>query len=141
MSAAMDPSAVRIMLAEDNPGDVLLFREALKNSAFPYELRVAEDGQKALAMVRRMAAGQDLPHPDLIVLDVNLPKHNGDEVLRQIRAEQALSHIPVIVLTSSAAPRDQALVHGLGVNRYIQKPSDLEQLLEIGKVIEDMLRR
>jgi CheY-like chemotaxis protein len=126
----------KILLAEDNPGDVRLFCEALESRSLPFELTVAIDGEKAIAIV-------DNPSPkqlDLIVLDVNLPRHKGDEVLRHVRAAPYLSKVPVIVLTSSAAPADQAVATWLGADLYIRKPSDLEELLEVAKVIEDILR-
>jgi len=125
------------LLAEDNPGDVRLFCEALESRAVPFELTVATDGEKAIAIVDNASPKQ----LDLIVLDVNLPRHKGDEVLRHIRSEPSLSKVPVIVLTSSAAPADQATAFWLGADLYIRKPSDLEELLEVAKVIEDMLRR
>ena len=79
--------------------------------------------------------------PDLIVLDVNLPRHNGDEVLRQIRSRKALSDTPVIMLTSSTSPADQAVAVGLGANLYIQKPSDLDELQTIGTLVRQLLKR
>ena len=114
----------RIWLAEDNPGDVRLFCESLKNQGVTFDLTVAEDGEKAIALVDSAA---ETSQPDLIVLDVNLPRHNGDEVLRQIRSRKELRGTPVIMLTSSASPADQARAGGLGANLYIQKPSDLEE--------------
>jgi two-component system, chemotaxis family, response regulator Rcp1 len=128
----------RILLAEDNPGDVRLFREALDSLALTFELIVAEDGQKAIAILKNTEGPQAL---DLIVLDVNLPRHTGDEVLRQVRAEPSLASIPVIVMTSSEAPADKAAATWLGADLYIRKPSDLEELLEVAKVIEKVLMR
>ena len=133
------PAPFKILLAEDNPGDVRLFREALESRALAFDLLVAEDGQKAIAMVRSVCSEQ--MRLDLIVIDVNLPRHKGDEVLRQIRSEPSLSKVPVIVMTSSAAPADQAAATGLGADLYIRKPSDLEQLLEVAKGIEELLYR
>jgi two-component system, chemotaxis family, response regulator Rcp1 len=132
-------SMFRILLAEDNPGDVLLFQEALKSRDFPFELVVAGDGQQAIAMVRDVASGG--PRPHLIVLDVNLPRRNGGEVLRQIRLEPGLAGIPVVMLTSSSSPLDRATADGLGANLYLQKVSDLDGLYRLGDVIEDILRR
>jgi CheY-like chemotaxis protein len=129
----------RILLAEDNPGDVLLFQETMKGRNLPCEIVVAEDGHKAIALLT--AANAASARPDLIVLDVNLPKHNGDDVLRAIRDQDSLAHIPVIMLTSSASPADKAAATKLGANLYIQKSSDLEELLEVGKVVEGILRR
>ena len=128
----------RILLAEDNPGDVLLFREALKTCTFQFELVVAENGQKAMEMVKNhVAAGPGL---DLAVLDVNLPKYNGDEVLRQIRLDPAICGLPVIMLTSSSWPADQKKAEELGATLFLQKPSTLDQLLEIAKIIEEVLQ-
>jgi chemotaxis family two-component system response regulator Rcp1 len=130
------------LLAEDNPGDVRLFREALDSLALSFELIVAEDGEKAIALVKNKSGDTSGNRAlDLIVLDVNLPRHKGDEVLRQVRAEPALGNIPVIVMTSSDAPADKAAAAWLGADLYIRKPSDLEELLEVAKVIEKMLRR
>jgi chemotaxis family two-component system response regulator Rcp1 len=129
----------KILLAEDNPGDVRLFCEAMDSRAVAFELMVAKDGEQAIAMVQGASGGRQ--KLDLIVLDVNLPRHKGDEVLRHVRAEPSLREVPVIVLTSSAAPADQATATGLGADLYISKPSDLEELLEVAKVIEDVLKR
>jgi len=129
----------RILLAEDNPGDVLLFREALKSCSFPCELLVAENGQKAIEMVRNHSEAGSGGRLDLAVLDVNLPKHNGDEVLRQIRLEPALSSLPVVMLSSSSWPADEQRAGELGATLFLQKPSALDQLLEIAKIIEGLL--
>lgn len=127
------------MLAEDNPGDVLLFQEALKSRGIACDLQVADDGHKAMAMLHAVIDG-DGATPDLIVLDVNLPKHNGDAVLREVRSRDSLAGIPVIMLTSSASPLDREAAMKLGASLYIQKSSDLDELLEIGRVVEDILR-
>jgi two-component system response regulator len=127
----------RILLAEDNPGDVLLLREALADSAINCELMVAEDGQKAIDLLQAVAADDRLP--DLIILDVNLPKHNGGEVLARVRGDAAFAEVPVLMLTSSASPADQATASRLGANLYIQKPSDLDAFLGLGKVISTIL--
>ena len=128
----------RILLAEDNPGDVLLLREALANSAIICELMVAEDGQKAIELLQTVAA-DPTRLPDLIILDVNLPKHNGGEVLAHARGDAAFADVPVLMLTSSASPADQETASRLGANLYIQKPSDLDAFLGLGKVISTIL--
>jgi DNA-binding response OmpR family regulator len=104
-----------------------------------FELAVAGDGQQANAMVRDVIAGGPLPH--LIVLDVNLPRINGSEVLRQIRLEPGLAGIPVVMLTSSSSPIDRVTADGLGANLYLQKASDLDGLYRLGHIIEDILRQ
>ena len=124
-----------ILLAEDNPGDVLLFREALNHSGLPCNLVVASDGQKAMALLDAKPSW----HPHLIVLDVNLPKYNGDAVLSYVRGHPHLADIPVIMLTSSASPADRSSAIELGASLYIQKSFDLDELLEIGRTIEKLL--
>jgi CheY-like chemotaxis protein len=128
-----------ILLAEDNPGDVLLFREALNNHGLPCNLVVAADGQKAIALLGDEAGGSWLP--DLIVLDVNLPKDNGEAVLRYLRRQPRLKSVPVIMLTSSSSPTDRATAMDLGANLYLQKSSDLNELLNLGKIVEGVLTR
>ena len=128
----------RILLAEDNPGDVLLLRETLADSAIICELIVAEDGQKAITLLQTLATDAT-QRPDLIILDVNLPKHNGGEVLAHVRGDAAFADVPVLMLTSSASPTDQATASRLGANLYIQKPSDLDAFLGLGNVIRTIL--
>jgi CheY-like chemotaxis protein len=131
----------KILLAEDNPGDVLLLQQALQMRDVPCIVEVAEDGHRAIAMVRdrAWAGGESLP--DLIVLDVNLPKRAGSEVLEQIRAVPAFSRVPVIIFTSSASPADQQRAVELGANLYLQKPSDLDDLLAVAEVIAEILTK
>lgn len=131
---------MRIVLAEDNPGDVLLFREALRQSKLPYELVVAEDGEKALKLLEK-AAQADGGSPDLIVLDVNLPKRSGQDVLKWVRNNPGLAKIPVMMLTSSASPDDKARSMQLGANLYVQKSSDLQDILEIGSTVQGLLKK
>ncbi|MGB6942889.1 MAG: response regulator [Bryobacteraceae bacterium] len=138
-----------ILLAEDNPGDVLLFREALASRELPCNVVVAADGQKAMTLLGGAPGGEpgdalieaQTWQPHLIVLDVNLPKLNGDTVLRYIRGQPRLESVPVIMLTSSASPADRAAALDLGANLYLQKSSDLDELLEVGKIVEAILGR
>jgi len=123
-----------ILLAEDNPGDVLLFREALNTQGVLCNLAVASDGRKAISLLE-----SDSYRPDLIVLDVNLPKDNGDAVLRHIRNQEWLKTVPVIMLTSSASPTDQASALAHGATLYLQKSSDLNELLDFGKTVQSVL--
>jgi CheY-like chemotaxis protein len=122
-----------IFLAEDNPADVYLLREALAaESADDIQVVVAQDGEEALDFVERRGAFRDAARPDLIILDLNLPKSDGSDVLRSIRESSELSSIPVVILTSSDSPRDRAAVERLGANHYITKPSDLDAFLALG---------
>jgi chemotaxis family two-component system response regulator Rcp1 len=129
----------KILLAEDNPGDVLLFREALNQQGLRFNLVVAADGEKAIGLLPDEAGSSG--RPDLIVLDVNLPKANGDVVLRHIRRQPWLNSVPVIILTSSSSPADRAVAMDLGATLYLQKSSDLNQLLDFGRVVEAVLSR
>ena len=129
----------QILLAEDNPGDVLLFREALNSRELPCNVIVAGDGQKAIALLEGEGDGRERWRPDLIVLDVNLPKYNGDAVLRHVRRQPWLEGVPVIMLTSSPSPADRAAAIDLKASVYLQKSSDLDELLEVGKIVEAVL--
>jgi CheY-like chemotaxis protein len=129
----------QILLAEDNPGDVLLFREALNSRELPCNVIVAGDGQKAIALLEGEGDRRERWRPDLIVLDVNLPKYNGDAVLRHVRRQPWLEGVPVIMLTSSPSPADRAAAIDLKASVYLQKSSDLNELLEVGKIVEAVL--
>lgn len=128
-----------ILLAEDNPGDVLLFQEALRTSDIKCELTVAQDGEKALNILEARSQGSDGAGPDLIVLDINLPRRSGQDILRWVRANQAFAKVPVIMLTSSASPEDKTTALQLGANLYVQKSSDLDELFEIGRTVQELL--
>lgn len=129
-------NAIEILLVEDNPGDVRLTEEALKESKIAVNMRVANDGIEALAMLRREGQHADLPAPDLILLDLNMPKMDGREVLRLIKTDEHFKRIPVVVLTTSAAEQDIVKAYDLHANCYITKPVDLNQFIEIVKSIE-----
>ena len=129
--------AAKILLVEDNPGDVRLTREALKEGKILNEVSVAEDGVEALAFLRRQGRYSDAARPDLILLDLNLPKKDGREVLEEIKCDDGLKQIPVVVLTTSAAERDILRAYNLHANCYITKPVDLEQFIKVVQLIED----
>ena len=117
---------VQILLAEDNPADVYLIEEALREHKVPFRITVAEDGEAAMAMV---ASGE--VQPDLILLDLNMPKRSGGEVLTHIRAQPHCRTTPVIVLTSSDSPADREEALRLGATSYIRKPTGLDEFLQI----------
>ena len=129
--------AARILLVEDNPGDVRLTMEALKEGKILNEVRVVEDGVEALDFLHRVGKYADAPRPDLILLDLNLPRKDGREVLAEIKEDEALKKIPVVVLTTSAAERDILRAYNLHANCYITKPVDLDQFIAVVKGIED----
>src|SRR6267143_494508 len=128
---------VDILLVEDNPGDVRLMREALREAKFQNELYVAEDGVEAIAFLRRQGKYAGAVRPDLILLDLNLPRKDGLEVLAEIKEDADLKRIPVVVLTTSQAEADILRAYNLHANCYINKPVDIEQFLTVVKSIED----
>ena len=128
-----------ILLAEDNPADVYLIREALREHGVDCTLRVASDGTDVLRIIcpeRSQAEGARL---GLIILDLNLPRHDGIEILQRLRDTPALAHVPVVILTSSDSPRDRLLANQLGATCYLRKPSSLEQFLSLGAVFKNLL--
>ena len=128
---------IDILLVEDNPGDVRLTREALKEGKVLNELHVVGDGEEALAFMRREGKHAQAVRPDLILLDLNLPKKDGREVLAEIKEDPALRRIPVVILTVSKAEEDIIKTYDLHANCYITKPVDLEQFIQVVKSIED----
>ncbi len=128
---------IDILLVEDNPGDVRLTVEALRDSKVRNKLYVAKDGMEATAFLRREGKYADAPHPDLILLDLNLPKKDGPEVLAEIKEDPALKHIPVVILTSSKAEEDIIKTYNLHANCYVTKPIDLEQFMMVVNSIRD----
>jgi two-component system response regulator len=131
-----DVQGIEILLVEDNPGDVRLTREALKDGKIVNNLHVAEDGVDALAFLRREGKYHNAVRPELILLDLNLPKKDGREVLAEIKADKELKRIPVVVLTSSAAEQDIVKSYNLHANCYVTKPVDLDQFINVVKSIE-----
>jgi len=128
---------VEILLVEDSPGDVRLTKEALKDSKVANNLTVAEDGVEAMALLRREGKYAESVRPDLILLDLNLPRKDGRQVLEELKADEALKSIPVIILTTSQADEDIIRTYNLHANCYITKPVDLDKFLEVVRTIED----
>ena len=128
---------IEILLVEDNPGDVRLTVEVLKEGKMLNRLSVVHDGVEALAFLRREGQYANAVRPDLIMLDLNLPKKDGREVLAEIKADQKLRVIPVVILTTSQAEQDILKSYNLHANCYIIKPVDLEQFIMVLKLIED----
>ena len=133
MPTAVPP--IEILLVEDNPADVRLTREALKEALTPSRLHVAEDGVKAMSFLRG-EEGRKQPKPDLILLDLNLPRKDGREVLDEIKRDETLKHIPVVILTTSQAELDILRSYQLRANAYITKPVDLDQFFHTMKSID-----
>lgn len=128
---------VEILLVEDNPGDVRLTIEALKEGRVRNRLSVARDGVEAIAFLRRQGPHAQAPRPDLILLDLNLPRRDGREVLADIKDDAVLRRIPVVVLTTSKAEEDILRTYDLHANCYITKPVDLEQFIAVVRSIDD----
>ena len=133
----MMPHVAEILLVEDNPGDVALIRRALGTAKLTNTLHVVTDGEAALRFLRREAEYAGVPVPDLMLLDLNIPRIDGREVLRRMRADPATSTIPVVVLTSSKAEQDIVETYDLKANCYITKPVDLDQFFSIVRSVEN----
>ncbi|MFI9408189.1 response regulator [Nocardia sp. NPDC052316] len=128
---------IDILLVEDDPGDELMTREAFEDNKIGNTLHVAHDGQEALDFLYRQGEYAEAPRPDLILLDLNLPRYDGRQVLERIKADPDLSHIPVVVLTTSAAEEDILRSYKLHANAYVTKPVDLDQFVAAIKHIDD----
>ena len=127
---------VEILLVEDNPGDVRLTTEALRRGRVANRLHVVDDGDKALAFLRREGEYADAPRPGIVLLDLNLPGLDGRDVLAEVKSDPALRRLPVIVLTTSSADRDIAKSYDLGANCFISKPVALDEFLDVIKSFE-----
>lgn len=130
---------LNVLLAEDNRGDVLLVREALAEHDIPSELHVMRDGGEALDYIARIGQTSHTPCPDLMLLDLNLPKADGLAILAEFRKHPECTHTPVIVISSSDAPRDKERAGALGITRYFRKPSDLDEFLKLGEVVREVI--
>jgi chemotaxis family two-component system response regulator Rcp1 len=126
-----------ILLVEDNPGDVLLTREAFREGRLAHRLSIVEDGEEAIRFLRHEGAYSAAPKPDLILLDLNLPKKDGRELLAEIKEDPALRYIPIIVLTTSDAEQDVWKAYKLHANCYLTKPVDLDDFIRKIRSFED----
>jgi chemotaxis family two-component system response regulator Rcp1 len=127
---------IEILLVEDNPGDARLTREALATSKIHNNLHHARDGEEAIRFLKREGTFAEAPRPDLILLDLNLPKRDGREVLDDIKKDPQLMHVPVVILTTSQAEEDILRAYRLHANCFISKPVDLEQFIKVVRSIE-----
>ena len=128
---------VRILMVEDNPGDVRLTEEAFKENKVRNCLSVVPDGVEAMAFLRREGAYDDALRPDIVLLDLNLPRKDGRKVLEEVKSDPDLKSIPVVILTTSKAEEDIVRTYDLHANCYITKPVDLDQFIRVVKSIED----
>ena len=125
---------IDILLVEDNPADVRLAQEAFKDARVPNRLHVARDGVEALSMLRDATGA--VPRPDLILLDLNLPRKDGREVLQDIKQDEALRHIPVVILSTSQSEHDIAGSYRLGANAFVTKPVDIDRFFQVIRSLE-----
>jgi len=128
---------IEVLLVEDNPGDAQLTRIALEDSKISIHLNVVEDGVEAMAFLRKQDKYAKVAHPDIILLDLNLPRKDGREVLAEIKGDENLKRIPVVVLTTSQAEEDILKAYNLCANCYITKPVDFDQFVKIVQSIEN----
>lgn len=137
MSTAFGERVIEILLVDDDPGDVRLTVEGLKHSKVLTHMNVVGDGVEALAFLRRQGKYAEASQPDIILLDLNMPRMDGREVLTQLKADPDLKHIPVVILTTSDSEEDVLRSYELHANCYVTKPVDLKQFLSIVKAIDD----
>jgi CheY-like chemotaxis protein len=137
MSDNDDGRAVEVLLIEDNPGDVRLTQEALKEAKVHNNLSVVNDGLDAMSFLRREGRFAQAPRPDLVLLDLNMPRKDGREVLAEVKADPDLRRIPVVVLTTSKAEEDILRSYDLHANSYVTKPVDFEQFMKVVRSIEE----
>jgi CheY-like chemotaxis protein len=130
-------SVIQILLVEDDPGDVLMTREAFEDNKVANTLHVVSDGAEAMEFLRKEGAYAQAPTPDLVLLDLNLPRMDGREVLAAVKADDALRQIPIVVLTTSEAEEDVLRSYSLHANAYVTKPVDFERFIEVVRKIDD----
>jgi CheY-like chemotaxis protein len=130
-------TAMEVLLVEDNPADVRLMEEAFRERRREISLRVVPDGVEAMAYLRHEGVYANAPHPDIVLLDLNLPRKNGHEVLAEIKCDPALKLTPVVVLTTSSADEDIHKAYGMHANCYVTKPVELERFLQVVESIDD----
>lgn len=133
----MSKRLVEILMGEDSPSDQMIAEEAIKSSKVLNHLHIVDNGEEVLSFLRREGPYADKPVPDLILLDLNMPRKSGLEVLAEIKESPAWRHIPVVILTSSEAERDVVAAYGLHANCYIVKPVDFEQFVKVVRSIEE----
>ena len=137
MSNPENLDVIDVLLVEDDPGDVLLIREAFEDNKVRNRLHVVADGVEALTFLRREGEHADAPQPHLVLLDLNLPRKDGREVLAEVKGDDALQHIPVVVLTTSKAEEDVLRSYKLHANAYVTKPVDFDRFIDVVRQIDE----
>jgi CheY-like chemotaxis protein len=130
---------IQVLLAEDNRADVILVKEALAAHDVPHQLHLVKDGEEAVDFITRMGTPGEPPCPDVFLLDLNLPKIDGIEILQEFRRHPLCVSTPVIVISSSDAPRDREKASGLNVTRYFRKPTTLDGFMKLGEVVKEVV--
>jgi CheY-like chemotaxis protein len=130
---------INILIAEDNPGDVFLVRRALASHGLKGRSTVVTDGEAAIQYLDNADSNADIPAPDLVLLDLNLPRHEGGQVLARLRKSSKCGQARVIIMTSSESPHDREMVRELGADLYFNKPSDLENFMQLGAIARQLL--
>jgi len=130
---------LHVLLAEDNTGDVMLVKQALEEHRIVHELHVVRDGAEALAVIAHMGQPGGMPCPDIVLLDLNLPKVDGPEILKEFRKHPHCVYTPVVVISSSDARRDRERTSEFGIASYFRKPSDLDAFMELGALVKRVL--
>ena len=131
---------LHIILAEDNEADVILVRQALETHGISHQLYVLRDGYDAIQFVSRIGTSADAPLPDILLLDLNLPKVDGVDVLREFRNHPQCADTPVIIMSSSGMERNHSRMEGLRISRYFQKPFDLDEFMNLGAIVREVTR-
>ena len=137
MTQSLSGRAIEVLLVEDDPGDVLMTKEAFEDYKLQNTLHVVNDGAEAMDFLRRQGEHADAPRPDLVLLDLNLPRMDGREVLQAIKSDPELASIPVVVLTTSEAEEDVLRSYSLHANAYVTKPVDFERFIQVVRQIDD----
>ena len=137
MTQSQPARQIEVLLVEDDPGDVLMTREAFEDYKLTNQLHVVQDGADAMAFLRQEGEYADVPRPDLVLLDLNLPRMDGREVLQAIKSDPELASIPVVVLTTSEAEEDVLRSYSLHANAYVTKPVDFERFIDVVRRIDD----
>ena len=137
MTQSLPGRQIEVLLVEDDPGDVLMTREAFEDYKLKNQLHVVNDGAEAMDFLRRRGDHADAPRPDLVLLDLNLPRMDGREVLQAIKSDPELASIPVVVLTTSEAEEDVLRSYSLHANAYVTKPVDFERFIQVVRQIDE----
>ena len=140
-NGSMNDSSVNILLIEDAEPDVFLVREALRQAGISCNLNVLDDGEKAIEFIDRLDRNDGAICPSLVLLDLNLPKRTGDQILQHIRKSERCRAVPVVIVTSSDSPKDKHATNELGATGYFRKPSRLDEFMKLGTLVRGLLNR